>query len=343
MLAFRALCPEGTRCLVALSAGADSSALLLALAAGLGTARATRLVACHVVHDLRGPDATAADAAAAQALCDRLAIPLVLREVRVRAASVQPRNLEAAARAARYHALAQAAQQHHCQTIATAHHAHDNLETILIALLRGCGPAPLGGLRPSRPLTPQTASQPAPSVRIIRPMLTCTPQQARELCQRCGWTWQEDATNTDTTRLRAALRASALPALLALPTLATPSQRQALFERLVWQGELARHAGALASARARRAPRVQTPTAIRWDRATLKALGPAPLAAALLDAARTLSGPSGRDRLGRRHLGPALKAIRSPATQPKLFRWHALTLRVTSRTVELALTSTPAR
>ncbi len=51
------------------------------------------------------------------------------------------------------------------------------------------------------------------AVELVRPMLGITRDEACMLCQGAGWRWNEDATNADETRLRAALRAQVLPAL----------------------------------------------------------------------------------------------------------------------------------
>jgi len=188
------------RTLIACSGGADSSALLLALAH-----QPASIVVAHVVHDMRDPSDSARCLTAAKTLAGSLGLPFAPAEVAAKAAGG---NYESAARTQRYEALERLATQHGCRYIATAHHAEDQLETILLRLLRGAGPKGFAAIRARRKL---------PSgLSIIRPMLSLSRDQARALCTDCNWRWSEDATNSDVSHRRAALRAKALPILLAI-------------------------------------------------------------------------------------------------------------------------------
>ncbi len=336
MAEFRRLNAGNSQAMVALSGGADSSALLLALAAGLGAARGERLVACHVVHDLREANLAEADAAAARALCAQVGVRLIERRVVVRGAGAGGDvgggggggNLEGAARVARYAALALAAAENGCGVVVTGHHGHDNIETVLMALVRGAGPAAVGGLRPSRRL--------AGGVRLIRPMLSAEPSMAQRLCVACGWAWREDHTNQDRSRLRAAVRGAVLPGLLGLPGV----EAGALLERLVWQGRALRRSGRLleraGAGIARVTSRVREGNGeVVWARGVLRGAPGAEVTAALLGASRELRGVRGRDALGHRQLGPAVRLVRSASTEPKVFGWKGLELVVTAREVRL--------
>ena len=118
---------------VAISGGADSSALLRAAAALGKAAGALPLRALHIDHGLQ---ASAADFRAACArLCAELSIPLHTVAVEVpREGGV---SIEAAARAARYAAFAADMQPREC--LLTAHHREDQAETFLLQALRGAG------------------------------------------------------------------------------------------------------------------------------------------------------------------------------------------------------------
>ncbi len=148
---------------------------------------------------------SAACLASARGLAEALGLPFVSADV---SAKPDGGNYEAAARAHRYAALDRLAGQHGCRFIATAHHAEDQLETILLRLLRGAGPKGFAAVRTRRKL---------PSgVVVVRPMLSLLREQAQSLCQECGWQWSEDATNADLSHRRSALRATVLPHLLAI-------------------------------------------------------------------------------------------------------------------------------
>jgi tRNA(Ile)-lysidine synthase len=130
---------------VALSGGADSASLLIAVA-GLGSAfRGPALRAVHVDHGLQ-PAAQGFRQACA-ALCTELNIPLVVISVTVQTASGA--SVEAAARDARYAALQAELRPGEC--LLTAHHAQDQAETLLLQALRGSGLKGLSAMPMCRP------------------------------------------------------------------------------------------------------------------------------------------------------------------------------------------------
>lgn len=188
------------RLLVAVSGGADSVALLDALA----EARSRRslhhvgLVVGHVDHQLR-PD-SGADARLVQAHAERLALPFELAVVNVSAAGV---GLEQAAREARYEALERLAAGADCGAVVTAHTATDQAETVLWRLARGAGTHGLAAMAPRRPLG---------RVALLRPLLGIRREEARAYCDRQGLRFHDDPTNVDD-RPRARLRAEVLPVL----------------------------------------------------------------------------------------------------------------------------------
>lgn len=185
--------------LVACSGGADSSALAIALA----TAPA-RVALAHVLHDMRPPDEAIADRNAVRALADRLGLDFLESSVGVRSRSG---NTERIARDLRYEALDALCAEAGCAYVATAHHADDQLETVLMRILRGAGPVGLAGIAPSRPLSRST---------LVRPMLVIEREECEGICLANGWVWREDLTNLDTTRTRAAIRHNVIPELKAI-------------------------------------------------------------------------------------------------------------------------------
>jgi tRNA(Ile)-lysidine synthase len=184
---------------VALSGGADSTALLIACA----TRWPGRVHAVHVHHGLQ----PAADGFEAHcvALCERMQVPLVVQ--RVNAAHAAGESPEDAARQARYLALTEALQHNwggHIKHMALAQHADDQVETLLLALSRGAG-------------LPGLACMPAVverhGVTYHRPWLAVPGSQLRDDLRALGETWVEDPTNTDTRYTRNRIRAQLLPVI----------------------------------------------------------------------------------------------------------------------------------
>ena len=145
--------PEGGRLGIAVSGGPDSLALLLLAHAAL----AGEVEAATVDHRLR-PE-SAEEAAAVGAVCHELGVPHAILPV-----EVQPGNLQANARAARYEALSRWAAARNLDALATAHHADDQAETLLMRLNRGSGLSGLAGIRAS-------TSMPGSTRRLLRPLL----------------------------------------------------------------------------------------------------------------------------------------------------------------------------
>ena len=118
---------------VAYSGGMDSTVLLAAMAQLADRLAPDGLRAVHVHHGLHAQADAWADACRAQ--CAALAVPLTV--VHVDARSARGESPEAKAREARYAALDAALAPG--EVLLTAHHADDQLETVLIQLLRGAG------------------------------------------------------------------------------------------------------------------------------------------------------------------------------------------------------------
>lgn len=212
---------------VALSGGADSTALLVALTALADRPRppARPALAVHVHHHLRGTDADD-DAQHAEALAAELEVPFTL----VHAPCADGAgNLLDRAREERERALAGAAGAHGLDVVLAAHHAHDQLESVLMAVGRGGGLDGLAGMPVRRPLA--ATDDPcagATRVQLVRPLLAVARDDLRDLCRTAGAAWREDASNADPTRTRARLRRDVLPVLESLwPGVAPRAHRAA--------------------------------------------------------------------------------------------------------------------
>lgn len=223
--------PPGRRVLVAVSGGADSVALIGALL-DLAPRPAWRLELAvgHVQHHLR-PQAES-DAAFVAQLAQRFDVPFFRADLDLS----QPKgNLESCARRGRYGALASMAARFGAGYLVTAHQADDQLETVLMRLLRGSSVQGLSGISWRRRLmgfeghddfvsgvTPQ-ASAPGsagrPGVKdlwLLRPMLAVDRAAVVEYLRGLNQPWCEDHTNADVSRTRARLRHEVLGVLKAL-------------------------------------------------------------------------------------------------------------------------------
>ena len=129
---------------VGFSGGPDSTALLHALSQ-LPGARERGLRAIHVDHGLH-PD-SAAWAGHCVDFCAALELPLT--NVHVEVDTARGDGIEAAARHARRKAFAADLAEN--EWLLLAHHRDDQVETVLLKLLRGAGPEGLGGMRGLRP------------------------------------------------------------------------------------------------------------------------------------------------------------------------------------------------
>jgi hypothetical protein len=238
-------------------------------------------------------------------------------------------NAERSARDARYGALGAMAFEAGASFVATGHHADDQLESVVMGLIRGAGADGLRGIAPSRPLLGGTGLQTGASaslstITLIRPCLTITHADAERLCRDAGVASRIDATNADTTRLRAALRHGPLRDLAAI------RPRAAL--RAAASAELLRDAAGLVQDRARE---VFGPE-LTWPRDRLRAERAIVIGAGLRRAALRLTGGAHGDALTSKALGPAVGAIRDDSTEARAFDWAGgLRLTVGARRVGL--------
>lgn len=177
------LLAPGDGVLVAVSGGADSTALAALLHEAREHGLPLRLALAHLDHGWRGPAEAAADRAVVEALARRLGLPLTTA-----GPPDPPAPTEDAARRWRYGALARLAHAHGLASVATGHHLGDQAETFLLRLLRGAGPAGLAGIPPSRPLDHGR-------LRVVRPLLALPPRALRAFLAARGLGWRDDPTN----------------------------------------------------------------------------------------------------------------------------------------------------
>lgn len=190
---------SGMRVLAAVSGGADSVCLLLALAA-YRKQKEFSLYVIHVEHGLRGEESLV-DAQYVKELCEKLTVPFYLESVDADgAAKEQHQSVEEAARELRYEAFHRVARQIGADRIAVAHNENDQAETMLWNLVRGSGLTGLGGIRPVRG-------------KIIRPLLFLGRQEIEQILTEQGVAWRTDRTNFSCDYTRNRIRLQILPML----------------------------------------------------------------------------------------------------------------------------------
>lgn len=182
---------SGLRVCVGLSGGIDSIVLLDVLMR-LAPRHQWRMSAIHINHQL-SPNALAW-AAFCRRTCRARGVPLRVVKVRV----AHGNSTEAAARDARYAAY----RGCRADVIALAHNQDDQVETLLLRLLRGAGVKGLAGMPYARP---------EGALRVVRPLLDVPRHEIERHASCRGLQWVDDESNTDTHYLRNFLRSDLLP------------------------------------------------------------------------------------------------------------------------------------
>jgi tRNA(Ile)-lysidine synthase len=209
----------GERVGVAVSGGADSVALLLLLIE-LRKQIGIVLSVAHFNHKLRGKNSDQDERFVAKLAAKH---GLVFHPGRMDVGARAKRdkaNLEDTGRRARYEFFEGLVQSGHVDKVAVAHTADDQAETVMGHILRGTGLAGLGGIHTR-------------VGHVVRPLLGLRRGELRAYLKSKKQTWREDATNRDTTRMRARIRKKLMPLL-------EKQFQAAVVEHLATLAELAR-------------------------------------------------------------------------------------------------------
>ena len=181
--------------LVALSGGADSVCLLLAMKR-LGY----RVETIHCNFHLRGAESDR-DEEFCKQLCEREQIPFHTVHFDTKTyAELHKVSIEMAARELRYGYFEQLRKAIDAEAILVAHHKNDAVETLLMNLIRGTGIHGLQGIKPR-------------NGRIIRPLLCVSRKEIVEWLQEIGQDYVTDSTNLEDDVTRNKLRLNIIPLL----------------------------------------------------------------------------------------------------------------------------------
>ena len=184
--------------LVAISGGADSVCLLLKM---IEEGRSVEAVHCNF--HLRG-DESDRDEAFVVTLCQRLGVPLHRVHFDTKEyAALHKVSIELAARELRYRYFEQLRQDIGAEAIMVAHHRDDNVETVLMNMVRGTGIRGMAGIRPV-------------NGHILRPLLDMSRADIEAYLARKGETYVTDSTNLEDDATRNKFRHHVIPLLQSL-------------------------------------------------------------------------------------------------------------------------------
>lgn len=193
----------GDALIVGVSGGADSLCLLLTLH-GLGY-DVTGVIVDHMLRPESG-----AERDWVQQVCAEHGIPLLVFACDVgKIAAEQSLSIEEAGRNARYERLIRVAQEQQASAVAVGHHADDQVETILMHLIRGAGLQGLAGMAPTGyfSLDGESGSQ------LIRPFLNLRRRDIEDWMNERGIPFLTDSSNMDPTFTRNRVRHELIPLL----------------------------------------------------------------------------------------------------------------------------------
>jgi len=197
------------RVVVAVSGGADSVALLLALCSickNHSCDPAERIVVGHVDHGVR--ENSAEDAEFVAELSDRLGLEFrceKLEPIQVPSTGNKGMGYEGVLRQQRYDRLLSIAEQFEARFVALAHHFDDQVETVLQRFFRGTSVSGLRGIPFSRAMNE--------FVSIVRPMISIRRFQVEHYLDQLGQSFRQDESNFENTINRNRVRNELIPLL----------------------------------------------------------------------------------------------------------------------------------
>lgn len=190
---------EKQSAVVAVSGGMDSVVLLHSLYE-LRKQLKLELSVAHLNHKLRG-EAACKDAEFVRGLAEKLGLKFVIENRKVKElARDKGFSIEQAARRARYDFLDQVQKEQGAELIILGHHRDDQVETVLMHLLRGTGIHGLAGMKQYNP-------------PYFRPLLNCSRSVIKKWANSKGLNWRIDQSNRNTKFLRNRVRHNLLPVL----------------------------------------------------------------------------------------------------------------------------------
>jgi tRNA(Ile)-lysidine synthase len=166
-----------------------------------------QVIVAHLDHGLRAESAQ--EAVRLHQIAEGYGLPYILEQGDVRAyAASHSLSIEEAAREVRYRFLFEQAARYQAQAVAVGHTANDQVETVLMHLLRGSGLPGLRGM--SYRSLPNPWSQ---NIPLVRPLLGAWREDILAHLEQNGLQPNLDASNLDTHFYRNRLRHELVPQL----------------------------------------------------------------------------------------------------------------------------------
>ena len=190
---------------VAVSGGADSTALFLALDELKRSGKiAAKVFPAHLDHGLR-PNSKR-DAKWVADLAKSLGYSAVISRAKVREiAEANKDNLEQVARRLRYEFLERTAKRKKARFVLTGHTMDDQAETVLLRLMRGSASVGLGGIPEIRSLSEKG------DILLVRPLLWARRADTEDYCRERQQEFLQDEMNRDESYARVRVRKQLLP------------------------------------------------------------------------------------------------------------------------------------
>ena len=196
------LIEKGDVIVVGVSGGPDSITLLTCLnkyKSKLGC----KIICAHINHLIR-EDSTE-DEQFVENVCKKMAIPFYAKRVKVEElAKINKKGTEETGRKVRYDFFNEICKKENANKIATAHNLNDNVETVLMNILRGSGISGLKGIEISRKET---------NIEYIRPIRECERQEIEKYCEEQNLDPRIDKTNFESIYNRNKIRNEIIPYL----------------------------------------------------------------------------------------------------------------------------------
>ncbi|MCD8510380.1 MAG: tRNA lysidine(34) synthetase TilS [Bacillus sp. (in: Bacteria)] len=195
------LIKENDHIIIAVSGGPDSMALLHYLMEQKEWK--IQISAAHVEHGLRG-EASILDMELVESFCESRQIPFYYHQPNIKQVMKEKGySLQEAARYSRYTWLEKLMLELDASSVALAHHGDDQVETVLMKLVRG-GLSSLQGIPVTRPFA---------NGKIIRPFLCLEKLEIIKYCQENGVEFRLDESNEKDAYQRNRFRKTVLPFL----------------------------------------------------------------------------------------------------------------------------------